>query len=429
MSSSFDPFPLRNQFPSLNQVEDGRQFVFFDGPGGTQTPQSVIDAMTRYLARDNSNLGGAFATSERTVELTIRVRQAVADLFNARRPEEIVFGQNMTSLTFAVSRAISQNWKPGDEIIVTRLDHDANITPWVLAAKEREVTVRWLDFHPEDCTLQVDQLSEILNKKTRLVAVTMASNAVGTMVDISSIVALAHDVGALVYVDAVHNTPHNPVDVQASDCDFLVASAYKFFGPHTGILYGKYELLDKIESYKVKPAPKLPPGKWETGTQSFESLAGVEAAITYLESMGREQAVNDIADLSGYQGRRRRLKQGLQAIKRYEERLSFHFLQQATGIPGLRVYGITDVERLSERAPTFAISIAGFRPRQIAEHLGQKGIFVWDGHYYAVAVMDRLGTLDSGGLTRIGFVHYNTAKEVDRLISALHELVTGSQIG
>ncbi len=422
MDSNFDPFPLRSQFPSLNQMVDGQPFAFFDGPGGTQTPDIVIDAISGYLSRDNSNLGGAFVTSERTVEVTFRARQAMADLLNARRPEEIVFGQNMTSLTFAASRAISQTWHPGDEIIVTRLDHDANITPWVLAARERGVKVRWLDFRPEDCTLQIDALPDILNRKTRLIAVTLASNAVGTIVDIGSIVTMAHDVGALVYVDAVHNTPHNPIDVQALNCDFLAASAYKFFGPHTGVLYGKYELLDKINPYKVRPAPDTPPGKWETGTQSFESLAGVEAAVTYLESILGDGAETELIELSEYQGRRRRLKQALTAIKRYEESLSFRFLREAAQIPGLRVYGITDVERLAERAPTFSISMAGLRPRQIAERLGQQGIFVWDGHYYAVAVMDHLGTLEQGGLTRIGFVHYNTAEEVDRLVGALYDL-------
>lgn len=425
MLSAFDPMPFRSQFPSLKQKVNDHQVAFFDGPGGTQTPQVVIDAMGNYLASDNSNLDGAFATSERTVELTFQTRQAVADFFNARQGEEIVFGQNMTSLTFAVSRAISRTWYSGEEIIVTRLDHDANITPWVLAAEEQGVVVRWLDFRTTDCTLEISHLSEILNNKTRLIAVTMASNAVGTIVDVGSIAKMAHEAGALVYVDAVHNTPHNPVDVQALDCDFLVASAYKFFGPHTGILYGKYELLDEIEAYKVRPAPSRPPGKWETGTQSFESLAGVQATITYLESIVREQPVNHLADESQFQGRRLRLKQSMRAIKEYEEALSCHFLEKAASIPGLQVYGITDVERLSERVPTFAIDLAGYQPRQVAEYLGRKGIFVWDGHYYAVAVMDRLGTLDHGGLTRIGFVHYNTSTEIDRVIDALSELAMG----
>lgn len=422
MPNSFDPISLRKQFPSLKLQVKGRPAIFFDGPGGTQTPQRVIDAMSQYLGQDNSNLGGAFLTSQRTGQVVAKARQAMADFFHAPRPEEIVFGQNMTSLTFAMSRAISRTWNPGDEIVVTWLDHDANITPWVLAAQDRGVQVRWLDFQLGDCLLNLEQLSELLNEKTRLVAVTYASNAVGSIVDVAQVAELAHQVGALVYVDAVHYTPHNPVDVQAIDCDFLVASAYKFFGPHTGILYGKNELLDSLEAYKVRPAPDGPPGKWETGTQSFESLAGVAAAIDYLESIGQEYGFEMGGDADRYDGRRLRLKRAMNAVKTYEESLSHHFLQQAVDVPGLRVHGLTDIERLSERAPTFAVSLAGHKPRDVAEYLGQQGIFVWDGHYYAVAVMDKLGKLDSGGLVRIGFAHYNTVDEIQRLISALKNL-------
>ncbi len=422
MLNYFDPEPLRRQFPSLSQEVEGQPAAFFDGPGGTQTPQRVIDAMCRYLSQDNSNLGGAFLTSRRTDMVVAEARQAMADFFNASRPEEIVFGQNMTSLTFAMSRALSQTWKPGDEIIVTWLDHDANITPWVLAAQERGVTVRRLDFRPQDCTLLIESLPDLLSHKTRLVALVYASNAVGTIVDVKRVVSMAHEVGALVYVDAVHYTPHGPVDVRNLDCDFLVASAYKFFGPHTGVLYGKYGLLDTLEAYKVRPAPDQPAGKWETGTQSFESLSGVRAAIDYLESVGQTYGLMPGDDMHGYSGRRLHLKQAMKAIKAYEESLSLSFLERAAGIPGLRVYGITDVERLAERAPTFAVSLVGHHPRQVAEYLGRNGIFVWDGHYYAVAVMERLGTLASGGLVRIGFAHYNTLAEIDRLVKTLRQL-------
>jgi cysteine desulfurase family protein (TIGR01976 family) len=341
---------------------------------------------------------------------------------NARRPEEIAFGQNMTSLTFAASRAIARTWSAGDEIVVTYLDHDANITPWVMAAADRGAVVRWLKIRTEDCTIDFQSLAELLNERTRLVAVTHASNAVGTVVDVGRVVAMAHQVGALVYVDAVHCAPHNPIDVQAMDCDFLACSAYKFFGPHSGIMYGKYDLLERLPAYKVRPAPAKPPGKWETGTQSFESLAGVKAAVDYLEEIGQAAGDPAMDELAGYSGRRLRLKQAMSAIKHYEVGLSQHFLTRATSVPGLRVYGITDLERLDERAPTFAVSLAGCTPRQVAEHLGRQGIFVWDGHYYAVAVMEQLGTLDQGGLVRIGFVHYNTIGEIDRLIDALTRL-------
>lgn len=412
MPDSIDFSGLRAQFPALQRQVNGRPAVFLDGPGGTQTPQSVIDAMVHYLQHDNSNSGGTFITSHNTRQVVAATRQAVADLFNAARPEEIVFGQNMTSLTFALSRAISCTWRPGDEIVVTRLDHDANISPWLLAAAERQVTVRWLDFRPEDCTLDLAELPQLLSEKTRLVAVTHASNAVGTVVDVRRVVEMAHQVGALVYVDAVHFGPHGSIDVQALDCDFLASSAYKYYGPHTGTLYGKYELLDSLEAYKVRPASTRPPGKWETGTQSFESIAGVGAAVDYLASIGPATGAD----------RRERLRLALQGIRQYEALISDRFLRGATAVPGLHVYGITDVERLDERTPTFAVSLAGWSPREVAEALGRQGIFVWDGHYYAVAVMERLGLLDQGGLVRIGFVHYNTFEEVDRVLEALSKL-------
>lgn len=408
----FDPKSIREQFPALQLQVNSRPAVYLDGPGGTQVPQCVIDAMSSYLGAGSSNLGGEFFTSRQTDETVSQARGAMADFLNARRPEEIVFGQNMTSLTFAVSRAIARTWQANDEIIVTRLDHDANISPWLLAAEDAGVVVRHLDFRPEDCTLRLDLLPDLLNERTRLLAITFASNAVGSITDIAKAVKLAHQIGALVWVDAVHYAPHGPVDVQALDCDFLVSSSYKYFGPHTGILYGKYELLDELAAYKVRPAPVAPPGKWETGTQSFESLAGVRAAIDYLAALGASAGAD----------RRRQLKAAMQRIKEYEKTLSLRFLQGATRVSGLRVYGVTDIERLDERTPTFAVSLEGHTPAEVADYLGRRGIFVWDGHYYAVAVMARLGLLDKGGLVRIGFVHYNTAEEVDRVLAALGEI-------
>ena len=411
MNSLPDLNALRAQFPALQRTVGGRPAVFLDGPGGTQSPARVIDAMSDYLRRGSSNHGGHFLTSRESDATAEAARLAMRDLLNARRVEEIVFGQNMTSLTFSLSRAFAQTWQPGDEVIVTRLDHDANISPWLLAAADRGVTVRWLDFHPADCTLALEQLPALLNERTRLVAVNYASNAVGTISDVGRVTALAHAAGALVYVDAVHYTPHDVVDVQALDCDFLACSVYKFFGPHTGVLYGKYEWLDRLTAYKVRPAADQPPGKWETGTQSYESLSGVVAAVDYL------------ADLGGGGGsRRERLVCGLEAIKAHEATLSEHFLRGAANVPGLRVYGITDIEMLAQRTPTFAIELVGRAPAEVAAWLGERGFFVWDGHYYAIAVMERLGTLEHGGLVRIGFVHYNTIEEIDRLMAALHEL-------
>lgn len=408
----FDPLPLRAQFPALQQELNGKAVLFLDGPGGTQVSRPVIAAMSHYLQQGLGNQGGAYLASRQTDGVIGGARLAMADFLNVSRPEEIIFGQNMTSLTFAMSRAISRTWQAGDEIIVTHIDHDANITPWTMAAADRGVTVRWLDFRPEQCTLALDTLPNLLTPKTRLLAINYASNAVGTINDIAQATAMAHQVGAFVYVDAVHYAPHGPIDVQALDCDFLASSAYKYFGPHTGILYGKYGLLEELTAYKVRPASNLPPGKWESGTQSFESLAGVTAAIDYLAGLAP----------AGVSGRRAQLKQAMQRIKQYEAQLSYHFLQGAAQIPGLRLYGLTDIERLDERTPTFAISLAGYRPAEIAKRLGEQGIYVWDGHYYAVAVMERLGLLDKGGLVRIGFVHYNTIAEVNQLLQALNDL-------
>ena len=411
----FDVAALRAQFPALQRHVAGRQAIYLDGPGGTQAPERVINAMADYLRRGSSNLGGPFLTSRETDAVTEAAREAMADLLRARRPEEIVFGQNMTSLTFSASRAIARTWQPGDEIIVTRLDHDANIAPWLLAAEDRGVNVRWLDFHPDECTLALDELPGLLNERTRLVAVNYASNAVGTISDVAQVAKLAHAVGALVYVDAVHYAPHGPIDVQALDCDFLACSVYKFFGPHTGVLYGKYEHLDSLMAYKVRPSSNQPPGKWETGTQSFESLCGVTAAVEYLADAAGSGNPNEKWP------RRERLARSMRAIKLVETNLSRHFLQCAAAMPGLRVYGITDPARLEERTPTFAVSLDGFSAAELAALLGEQGIFVWHGHYYAVAVMERLGTLDSGGLVRIGFAHYNTVEEIDLLFATLED--------
>lgn len=411
LDATFDPFSLRSQFPALQITVNGAPAAFLDGPGGTQTPQRVIDAMRAYLTGGSSNLGGLFYTSRRTDDVVEAARAAAQDLLNANQPEEIVFGQNMTSLTFALSRALSRTWAAGDEIVLTRLDHEANISPWQLAAAERGVQVRWLDLTPHDCTLALATLPQLLTDRTRLVAITYASNAVGSITDVARVVEMAHSVGALVAVDAVHYTPHGLVDVQALGCDFLLSSAYKYFGPHTGVLYGRYAWLDALPAYKVRPAPDKPAGKWETGTQSFESLAGVTAAVDYLASLGGPAAT-----------RRGQIVQAMTRIKLYEMGLSDYFLRQAAHVPGLRVYGITDVENLAWRTPTFAVSLAGHTPAAVAAYLGERGCFVWHGHYYAVAVMERLGLLEQGGLVRIGFVHYNTRDEVDRVLAALADL-------
>jgi len=394
----------RAQFPALLRTVGDRPAAYLDGPGGTQVPDRVIEAIGGFLRAGGSNLGGPFVTSRETDVVTESARGAVGALFNAS-PDEIAFGQNMTSLTFAVSRALAATWEPGDNIVLTRLDHDGNVWPWVRAAQETGVEVRWLDFDPDTgCRLQAEALSSLLDGRTRLVAFTHASNAVGTIVDIGSVVADAHRSGALTYVDAVHYSPHGLVDVAATGTDFLVASAYKFFGPHTGCLYGRSEVLHELDAYKLRPAPNKPPGKWETGTQSFESLAGVTAAIDYLASLGEGETL------------RRRLVSSMTAIGEYERTLSERFLDGINAMDRVTLYGGPTAEG---RTPTFALDVGGVPPAEVSRRLGDQGIFVWSGDYYAVEVMRRLGVADEGGLVRIGFVHYNTVDEVDRVLEAL----------
>jgi cysteine desulfurase family protein (TIGR01976 family) len=409
---------LRGEFPALRQTANNRPLVFLDGPGGTQVHGSVIEAMTRYLVEANSNLHGSFLYSRRTGETIMEARRAIADLVNAHRPEEIVFGPNMTSLTFTVSRAIGRTLSPGDEIVVTHLDHDANIAPW-LALEERGALIRFVDFDPRDCTLDMADLEAAITPRTRVVALGCASNAVGTINDVRRVVELAHDVGAWVYADAVHYAPHGPIDVQDLGCDFLVCSAYKFFGPHVGALYGRYDLLESLAAYKVRPASNEPPGKFETGTQCHEALAGATAAVNYLASIGRRFGGSVVAE-SG--GRRQDLKAGMMAIQRYEQALCRRLLDGLEQVPGLKIYGITGAARLGHRVPTISFTLEGTTPREIAQRLGEANVFVWDGNFYALAVTRRLGLEDRGGLLRVGLAHYNTAEEVDTLVGMLADM-------
>ena len=377
-------------------------------------PEPVIGAMADFMRRGGSNHGGPFVTSRETDAVAHAARLAIADLFNAR-PDEIAFGQNMTSLTLSVSRALAKTWSPGDEVVVTRLDHDANVWPWVIAAGEVGATVRYADFDPEDgWVVRADHVQAVLSDRTRLVAITHASNAIGSVTDVAGIAAMAHAVGALVYVDAVHYSPHGPVDVLASACDFLVASSYKFFGPHTGVLYGRHELLTELDAVKIRPAPDTAPDKWETGTQSFESLAGVDAAVDYLASLA-----------PGPDDRRSRLRRAMEISRDYEAALSARFLAGLAETPSVTLYGIDEP---AGRTPTFAIDVAGMAPSEVSKQLGDVGIFTWAGHYYALEVMERLGRLDKGGLVRIGFVHTTTAAEVDVTLGALERLAAGRSL-
>ena len=417
---------VRARFPALQETDkDGRPYVYFDGPGGTQVPTEVCQAMCDYFQKANANQGGHFVTSRRNDEILAGARGAMADFLNASSPQEIIFGANMTSLTFNLSRCIGRYLQPGDEIVVTRLDHDANIAPWK-ALEEIGIVVRWVDFNPDDCCLDLAAAADQINPKTKLVAVGYASNAVGTINPVQKIAEMAHAVGAWLWVDAVHYAPHGPIDVQTLDCDFLVLSAYKFFGPHVGILYGKLDLLDQLEAYKVRPAKPVAPYKFETGTQNHEGLAGLIAAIDYLSDLGRDFSglQNDIdpASLDGYEGRRLLLKQAMMLVAAHERSMFAEMIREIQTIKGLRVYGITDSDRLVERCPTLAFRMKDATPAQVAQYLGDQGIFVWDGNYYAISVTERLGLEDSGGMVRVGLAHYNTPDEVTRFLTAMSNL-------
>ena len=417
---------LRKEFPALQETDGrGRPYVYFDGPGGTQVPQRVIEAMAGYFRTANANYGGQFITSRRNGETIDQARVAMADFLNAPSPQEIIFGANMTTLTFNLSRVIGRILQPGDEIVVTRLDHDANIAPW-MALKERGVEIKWADFNVEDCKINIDHLSSLITSKTKLVALGLASNAVGTINPIEPIAAMAHDAGAWLWVDAVHMAPHGPIDVQRLACDFLVCSAYKFFGPHVGILWGRLELLERLSAYKVRPSDPNPPYKFETGTLNQEGLAGVTACVDYMASVGRDHdnhpALKDAVGLENYKGRRKELKQAMNVIPAYERPLFAYLLAEIKNIPRIHVYGITNPDEFDERCPTLAFTKEGLTPQQIAADLGDQGIFVWDGNYYAISVTERLGLEDSGGMVRVGLTHYNTREEVDRLLDTLKRI-------
>lgn len=407
---------IRQQFPSLN-----RNAIFFDNPGGTQVAKQSIERITKYLIENNANHGGVFATSIASDAVLDEAHQAMADFYNAASAEEIVFGNNMTTLTLHISRSISRDWKEGDEIVLTRLDHDANVTPWVLAALDKGVKVNWVDFDVEDGTLNMESMQKALERKPKLVAVGYASNSLGTLNPIEKITKMAHDAGALVYVDAVQYAVHGPMDVQKIGCDFLVSSSYKYFGPHAGILYGKRDLLEKLVAYKVRPATNELPGKFETGTQNHEGIAGILGAIEYFEWLGKEFGGEYASELSqqGYSGRKLLLKQAMTAVHAYEFELSRALLSALEAVPNIRIFGNTDARRLDERIATFSFRISDMHPHTVAEKLAAENIYVWDGNYYAINVSERLGVEDKGGMVRVGAVHYNTLDEVQKLKEAL----------
>jgi cysteine desulfurase family protein (TIGR01976 family) len=413
----FDVDWARAQFPALRQTVNGFPAAFLDAPAGTQVPQRVMDAVREYFEQSNANTCGAFATSRRTDAMIAGARAAMADFFHCDA-DEVFFGPNMTTLTFALARGIGRELKCGDEIVVTTLDHDANVAPW-RALEERGVAVRQVDIREPECTLDMKDFRSKITSRTKIVAVGYASNAVGTINPVAEIIRLAHEAGALAFIDAVHYAPHGSIDVRALDCDSLACSPYKFFGPHMGCIYGKRELLLRFKPYKVRPAPETLPDRWETGTQIHEGLAGVTAAIDYLADLGRHC---EPSLAGGTNTRRAALEAAYRATREHEMALAARMIRGLLEIPGLRFYGIADPARFGERVGTVGVRVGKLTPLKCAKFLGERGIFTWDGNYYALNLTERLGVEKTGGLLRIGVVHYNTAEEVDRLLAALCDL-------
>ncbi len=412
MQHNWDVSYARGQFPAFERQIGGKPVAFFDGPAGSQVPRRVIGVVANYLAQTNANHGGMFATSQESDAMLETAHRALADFVGAADPDEIAFGPNMTTLTFALSRALAKTWRPGDEIIVSRSDHDANVTPWVLAARDAGVTVRHIDIHPEDTSLDLDDFRAKLTDATRLVAVGCASNATGTIHPVQKIIEWSHAAGAEVFLDAVHYAPHLPIDVTAWGCDYLACSAYKFFGPHVGVLWGKRDRLESLPVYKLRPAPNELPGRWMTGTQSHEGIAGAAAAVEYLADLGRHASGNESLV------RRAALLAAFQHIVAYESELADMFLDGLAKLPKFKLWGIADRARHNQRVPTFCITHQDRHPQEIAQYLGQRGFFVWHGNYYALPLTEALG-LEPEGAVRVGFLHYNTQEEVKGLLAAL----------
>ena len=400
---------VRAQFPSLSREVNGKPAAFLDAPGGTQVPQRVIDAISHYLRNTNANTCGAYATSRQTDQVIASARSGMAGFLGCES-DEIIFGPNMTSLTYALSRALGRELSSGDEILLTHLDHDANISPW-RALEELGVKIQFVDINEEDCTLKMEDFARKLTSRTKIVAVGYASNAVGTINDVKTIVRLAHEAGALAFIDAVHYAPHGAIDVRDLNCDFLVCSTYKFFGPHMGVLYGKRKHLARVQPYKLRANTNAVPQRWEWGTLNHECIAGIAACVDYLEELGRRTVQ--------VSNRRDAILAAHRAIRTHERQLAERMLNGLKEIRGLRLYGIADPARIDSRCPTFAVRIEGHTPLALATSLGDHGIFAWDGNYYAINLTERLGVEQSGGFLRIGFVHYNTEQEVDRVLQLL----------
>ena len=416
---SLDLHTIRQQFPSLD-----RPAIFLDNPAGTQISKPSLDRINRYLLENNANHEGMFETSRKSDEILHEAHATMADFLNASRLEEIIFGNNMTTLTLHMSRSLARNLQVGDNILVTRLDHDANIAPWMLVAEDKGCNLLWVDIDVEDGTLDLDDFARALEKKPKIAAFGYASNLLGTVNPVKKLTKMAKDAGALVYIDAVQYAPHGPIDVQDIGCDFLVCSSYKFFGPHAGALYGKYDLLNELKAYKVRPASDELPYKFETGTQNHEGIAGVLGALEYFEWLGRQFGAEQEKAWkeAGFSGRKLELKKGMSAMRAYESELSKALIGIVESVPGTHIYGITDFDRLDERVPTVSFTVEGKDPEQLAKAIGDENIYVWNGHNYALAIVERLELLEAGGMIRVGPVHYNTLDELEKFGDVLKKV-------
>jgi cysteine desulfurase family protein (TIGR01976 family) len=407
MQRTFDVQAVREQFPALGRTYNGSGVVYFDGPGGSQAARQAIDAMAGYMERGGANLHGVFPTSTETEEILAGTRETAADFLGAA-PDEVAFGANMTTLTFAISRALAKEWDETSEIVVTELDHRANVDPWLIAAREKGAKVRWVRVDPETLTLVTEDLERNINDRTKLVAVGLASNAVGTVNDVAAVAEMARAVGAIVAVDAVHAAPHIPVDRDAIGADVITCSAYKFFGPHVGVTAIKRELFERLNVYRLDPAPHDIPDKLETGTQNHEGIAGVNGAIDFIASLGEGAS------------RRERLTSAMSAIEEYEADLAARFRAGLRGLPGVKLYAAPEGVR---KTPTIAFRVEGCSTHEVCVRMLQHGFFVAAGDFYASTIAERLGIKDSGGFVRAGLAPYNTQEEVDRFVTGLERLV------
>jgi cysteine desulfurase family protein (TIGR01976 family) len=426
--TTFDLEAVRSRFPALSLTDNGAPRIYFDNPAGTQVSQLVVDRMSRCLLEANANVGGYFATSRFADAVVDDAHAAMADMLNAASPDEIIFGQNMTTLTLHISRSIGRQFRAGDEIILSRMDHDANVTPWTLLARDLDLKVRWLPFNLDTFEFDLLALDELLNDRTRLVCVGGASNMTGTIHDIRTISAKAREAGAWTYIDAVQSVPHVPTDVQDIGCDFLACSAYKFFGPHQGILWGRREVLERLEPYKVRPAPDSIPGAFETGTQSHEGMAGTAAAVDYFAWIGETMGRAYLARNERYEGRSRYVHAAMSCLFDYETTLARHLIEGLRQLPGVKVHGITGADAMARRVPTVSFTAASMSSADIARTLAKRNIFVWSGHNYAVEAARALNIYDSGGGVRVGPVHYNSVEELDRLLLALEEILPRAHV-